>query len=649
MRLRSLAVSSALALPLALSALAATASASLAPALTPVGDDDPWLGQDPVTDALAELGPDFRAYNDHVVFLASPFLEGRLPGTRGMDIARDYVEHYLRQAGLDEAFEVDGVPGFRQPFALSGTSTLAGQGFSAPGGTDLIAGTDYTALSLGAGGTVTAPAVFVGYSIASGPGDSEYSSYAEDDDLSGRVAVMLRFEPMDGEGNSRWAEESRPWSARAGFARKVRDAARRGAAGIVIINPPGCADPRASQLSGFSMGGSAAEVPVIMLSTEAGEGVVKAMDPEGRSLMDLRKLADEGRSVVKLNGNMTLEAEVVREELMAQNVAGLLKGHGALANELIVVGAHMDHLGMGNFGSRDRESAGRELHPGADDNASGTAAVIMLAERMVREYAELPEGTPARSILFMAFDAEESGLNGAFHYVANPILPIEDHVLMLNFDMIGRITNKRLSVSGGGTGVGMAEWVQPFFDASPLEIVTSRRGGGGSDHMAFERNSVPVLFGIIADFHDDYHTPRDTVDKINRVDALLTIDLWQQIVSAMSTRDQRFEFTEAQAEPAEASAPQASRGDAKVRFGIMPGSYDEDAIGVLVGSVTPGGSADEGGIEDGDLMVRWNGVKIENVMGWMGMLASHEPGDVVRVGVKRGGDELTLDITLQAK
>ena len=639
MRLRPLAAPASLAFLLALPVTA----------LAGFGDEDPWLGQDPVTDALAELGPDIRAYNDHVVFLASPFLEGRVPGTRGMEIARDYVEHYLRQAGLESAFEVEGTPGFRQPFPLSGTSRLASQSFMTPSGEALIADTDYTALSLGAAGEVEAPAVFVGYSIARGPRDSEYESYDEEDDLTGKIAVMLRFEPMDAEGNSQWAEENRPWSARAGFSRKVRDAARRGAAGIVIVNPPGCSDPRASQLGSFSMGGNAADVPVMMLSVDAGEQLIQSMDPQGRSLLELRELADAGRVIVDLNGDLSLKAEIVREDLMAENVGGLLRGRGALADEVIVVGAHMDHLGMGNFGSRDREAAGRELHPGADDNASGTAAVIMLAERMVREYAALPEGADARSILFIAFDAEESGLNGAFNYVDNPILPLEDHVLMMNFDMIGRITNKRLSVSGGGSGVGMAEWVQEFYDASPLEIVTSRRGGGGSDHMAFERRGVPVLFGIIADFHDDYHTPRDTVDKINRIDALHTIDLWHEIVRAMSTRPERFEYTDGQDDADGEAEPQASRSESKVRFGIMPGSYDEDAIGVLVGSVTPGGSADEGGVEDGDLIVRWNGVKIENVMAWMGMLADHEPGDVVRVGVKRGGDELTLDVTLQAR
>ena len=124
----------------------------------------------------------------------------------------------------------------------------------------------------------------------------------------------------------------------------------------------------------------------------------------------------------------------------------------------------MDHLGMGNFGSRDRENAGKVLHPGADDNASGTAGVIILADRMVEEYRNLPEGAEARTILFIAFDAEESGLNGAFHYVRNPIGAIGDHVLMMNYDMIGRITNKRLSVSGGAmAGLdGMCEVAGPM-------------------------------------------------------------------------------------------------------------------------------------------------------------------------------------------
>ena len=613
------------------------------------GDEEPWLGHDPVTDKLAELGSEIRIFHEHITFLASPFLEGRLPGTRGMEIARDYCQHYLELAGLEPAFPIEGSEelGFRQPFELRSRSELVGQELAIEGDpTVLEAGADYQALSLGRGGDVTGEAVFVGYSIRRAPDGAEYESYPDGTDLSGKIAVLFRFEPMDEEGNSLWAEEGRgPWSTRAGLAGKVRAAERLDAAGVIIINPPGANDPRIESLNGFSSGGGVGDFPVFHMTVGAGEKLALAADT---TLMDMRRKADAAGVVEDMGVRLSLKSDIESVPQYAENVGGLLPGKGELADQIVVVGAHLDHLGMGSFGSRDRENAGKVLHPGADDNASGSAGVLMLADRLSKEYAAMPEGSNARTILFVLLDAEESGLNGANHYVQNPIRPLEQHTLMMNYDMIGRIENGRISVSGHDTGEGLADIVLPLYEESPLTVLQNQRGGGGSDHMAFERRGVPVLFGIIArdTFHDDYHTPRDTVDKINRIGAVQAIDLWNSILSAVAVHPEAIPFKQRQEEPEEAPAAQRPRG---VRFGIMP-AYEEDpdAIGVLIERVSPDGPAAQAGVQDGDRLIRWNGVKLSDMNDWMGKLGEHEAGDKVTIGVKRNGEEVTLEVTLAA-
>ena len=643
----------------------ALASAPDAPAVeeeaaTPEADPFPA----PIAAAIASVDPDVREYNDHLTFLAHPFLEGRLPGTRGMEIAKDYCEHYLRECGLEAPFvDEAGQPSYRQPFELATRSVLSDQALDFGDG-DWIAGDDFQAMSLGRTGTVRAPIVFVGYSIDRGQG--EYSSYDDGDDLTGKIAMALRFEPMDEQGESLWARGRSPWSARASFNRKVRDAAERGAAGVLIVNTPGANDPRVEQMTGFQSGGETAEVPVFMVSTDVARQIV-ATAPGDASLEDLVRRANQGRVIEPLDVEIELSCTIDRNPLKAENVAGLLPGKGRLAEELVVIGAHLDHLGMGDFGSRDSENRGKLLHPGADDNASGSAALLMLAERLQRDYTEhLTEGVSARSVLIVLFSGEESGLNGSKHYVDEPIRPLEAHALMMNFDMIGRIENARLNVSGTDTGVGMADWAQPFFDASPLEVVDSLGARGGSDHLPFLGKDIPVLFGIIADFHDDYHTPRDTSDKINREAAVEAMRLWHSLALSAALRPDRFEFAEEEESPdaevlADGEGPSAAEGveaaarplsadRPSVRLGIMPGNYTEEGNGVLVERLTPGGSAEAAGILAGDRLWSWNDEALTDAGLMMQLLREHEPGDQVRIEVEREGvtERLVLTVELQA-
>jgi len=600
----------------------------------------------PIRDALTNVSEDVRLYDEYLVTLASPYMEGRVPGSDGMERAKDYVEYHFRKFGLEPAFpsEVEGEPtpysSYRDPFPLGGVWEVTSEKLAclvAGEAVNFAPGEDFVFTGLGGNGKATAGAVFVGYSIDNGP--EGFSSYGEEDDLSGKIAVMFRFEPMDGEGRSLWAEDG--WSGRAAFNNKIRGARERGAEAVIVINTPGADDERVKELSRFS--GGRGQIPVMMMTPEAAKRWLPAADPEGRSLMELRAHADEGGAAVDLDVIFSMNGQGERESLRAENVGGILRGRGDLAGEIIVVGAHLDHLGMGYFGSR---SGPGELHPGADDNASGSAGVMLLAKNLAATYQELPEDQPLRTILFMCFSGEESGLNGSRHYVNDPIEPLEQHIIMVNWDMIGRIEEGRVVMSGMHTAEGLGEFVQPYVDASPLDVQTPSTMSGASDHTSFYREGIPVLFSIIADFHGDYHTPDDVSWKINRVGAVQTVQMYHDLVVGLAQRADRFEY----AEPgSQSEAPETPRMNIKVRVGVMPASYDSDEPGIPIGQVSPNSAAEKGGMQDGDRLIRWDGKKILDIQEWMGMLAQHEPGDEVKVGVLRDGEEVTLTLTLEAR
>ena len=250
---------------------------------------------------------------------------------------------------------------------------------------------------------------------------------------------------------------------------------------------------------------------------------------------------------------------------------------------------------------------------------------------------------------------EESGLNGSNYYANHPIAPIEKHVLMMNFDMIGRVKDRRLSLSGAETGAGLQEFLNPIIEASPLVIVQPERMSGASDHTSFMRKGIPVLFAIIADFHADYHTPRDVSSLINRVDAVPAANLFYEIALAAAQRSEAFPFVEqrtrrrgrrnAAAEEAESGGGGAPRA-ATVQFGIRP-SYFED--GIVVEGITPDTPAATAGLMKNDRITTWNGEAVD-LAGFSEKLKASKPGDKVKVGVTRAsGESVEVEVVLKPR
>jgi Zn-dependent M28 family amino/carboxypeptidase len=329
----------------------------------------------------------------------------------------------------------------------------------------------------------------------------------------------------------------------------------------------------------------------------------------------------------------------------------VLPGVGDLADEIIVIGSHYDHVGYGYFGSRMGAAARGKLHPGADDNASGTSGNMLAARRISEALKALPEGTPRRTVLFLAFCAEESGLNGSRHYVLNPIAELKQHALMLNMDMIGRLRDTKLELGGVGTGEGLKEFLEPYVNASGLTVAMKKSGQGPSDHASFASAGVPALF-FFTGLHDQYHAPTDTPDTINVEGAVQVADLVARITIDAATRETNFPFTSPTGGlpgTNDNASPTTSMGSVKVRFGVAPGDYSGEEDGVLIGDVSPGLPADKAGLKAGDLMVEWDGHKLRDVEGWMPLLAQHKPGDVVRITYVREGARLMTEATLVAR
>ncbi len=603
---------------------------------------------------MGEVDPDIRIYYQHVITLANPYFEGRAPTTDGFRRAESYVEFYLEKYGLDGPFETTVISNdkgqvetrHRQAFTFSqgrGRTKIENQAASV---LDIAfkPDEDFRALGNSNTGTVSAPITFVGYAIESGP--DGYTSFDEDTDLTGRIAMLLRYEPLDEKGQSQWSNQR--FSGNSSIAAKFEALQARKPSGIIMVNPPDARDGRRGleTLRRTSRFEPSLDVPAIQMTPEAANQLLQSVDPEQRDLMTLRRAADSGeiKSLNLSDVEMTFGGDVVQaDRITTDNVAGVLPGYGNLADQWVVVGAHLDHVGYGYTGTTSRFEG--QLHPGADDNASGSAALLVMADRLSKAYKELPEDTPRRSVLLIWFGAEEAGLHGSAHFVENPTMPVEDIQAMINFDMVGRLRNDNLSISGTGTAEEFDEILPPHYERSGLTIAESPGGLGPSDHASFYRAGVPVLFPFTG-LHDDYHTPADRAFTVNPEGAMKVVDFAEPLVLELALMPEKLTLSE---NTQSDSNETPSRTGASVRLGIMPSYGGADGKGVKVEAVSSGTSADKGGIKKGDVMIKWNDNDLDGPRTLGEMLRQHKPGDTVTIVVRRGGKEETLTLTLEGR
>ncbi|HVG38846.1 MAG TPA: M28 family peptidase, partial [Pyrinomonadaceae bacterium] len=307
----------------------------------------------------------------------------------------------------------------------------------------------------------------------------------------------------------------------------------------------------------------------------------------------------------------------------AYNVVGVLRGSDeSLRNEFVVVGAHYDHLGLGGRGSLAARTG--EVHHGADDNASGAAALIEIA-RLCR--AE--EGRVKRSLVFIAFGGEEEGLLGSSYYVNHPLVPLAQTAAMINLDMVGRLKNNRLIIGGTGTAEQWKTIIQNADGAPRFNLTLNEDGFGPSDHSSFYARQIPVLF-FWTGTHEDYHKPSDTADKINYAGEAQIISFVRNILRAVDADAARPTYAKARNEH-----PTGGRvGGFRVYLGTIP-SYAESTTGLVLDGVRDDSPASRAGLRAGDRVVRMAGRDVRNVYDYTYVLGEMRAGEVYEVEIIR--------------
>ena len=329
--------------------------------------------------------------------------------------------------------------------------------------------------------------------------------------------------------------------------------------------------------------------------------------------------------------------------LQAYNVVGILEGKDpVLKNEAIVIGAHYDHLGKGGMGSLAPNS--QEIHHGADDNASGTSALIELA----RQFSQAKNNK--RTIIFIAFGGEEEGLLGSKYYVNNPVFPIEKTVAMINMDMVGRLKENKLTVGGIGTATEWKGLVEKNVTEEPCETTTDNSicksfalqlnedGFGPSDHASFYGKKIPVLF-FFTGTHLDYHKPSDTAEKINYVGLTAITNYVAEIVKNIDQNSVKPTYT-----VAKSSGNEAGRRGFNVSLGTIPSYSDSTNDGLAIDGARDGSPADKAGLKANDRIIKLAGIDIKNIQDYMKALNAMEAETEYEVIVMRGTEKLTLKI-----
>ena len=536
-------------------------------------------------------------------WLSDPAREGRGVGTRGLDEAGAYVERTLKEAGLAPA----GTDGYRLPFEattkVTGTATLslAGEQASAPA---------IEPLGFSSSGSVEAPLVDAGWGIVAGGWD-DYAHL----DAKGKIVVVRRFVPDD-------ARFAKPEDKRreGDLRRKAWVAREHGARGILVVD--------------LAKNEEEARFPELAPDVAGDAGIVAAI--ASRKLLEpvLASMKQKhGRARAKLE--VTLKPETAR----AFDVVA--RWPSAAQNKLpgvVVVGAHYDHLGLGG---RDSLAPGEHVvHPGADDNASGTA-VLLEVGRMLAERTAL-----RRDVVLVAFSGEEMGVLGSTAFVKHPPpgLAPADIVGMLNMDMVGRLRDNALQVFGTETATQWPDMLARACDGARVDCVHAAGGGfGASDHAPFYGAGVPVLH-FFSGVHGDYHKPSDTPDKLNAAGMARAARIVASIATELADHDGRLDYQHVASPPPE--------GDVR-SFGSSLGTVPDYAgppkgqRGMLLAGVRPGGAADKAGLKRGDILVRLGEHPISGVEDLMYVLTESRPGTTMKALVVRDGKELAVDVTLQ--
>lgn len=624
---------------------------------------------------------------DAIKYLASDELEGRGVSTRGINLAADYIEKEFKAAGLnvkavnDSAF---------QKFKINTGSKLGPNNELQLSGPDkqsisLVYDKDFRACSFGGSGKFDAELAFCGYGIDAK--DIKYNDYAGID-VKDKVVIIMRRTPQQGDKKSPFAG-AHGISRYAALRYKVSTAFGKGAKAILFVND--VYSTKENKVEAEELEQDAIEE--LITATEnwekASEDKKSTVDRElkkalnavqqsrkrlkeakfdvlmkfgyagsgdGRSIPIAHISIDKCNQLFKAAGKPTLQklettiddnlkpqsfllpqwkakgeisVKQIRTEI--KNVIGVLEGKGPHADETIVIGAHYDHVGYGGEGSLAPGST--DVHNGADDNASGTVALIELARRLGARKTPLP-----RRLVFIAFTGEERGLIGSAHYVKNPIFDIKNTVAMLNMDMVGRLTKDKLTVFGTGTAPRWKKLVEETGKEYDLKLSLKPEGFGPSDHSSFYGKQIPVLH-LFTGTHSDYHRPSDDWDKINIPGMQRIVGFLEEITIATAENPERPKYVKIERPAA------TMRSGNRPYFGSIP-DFGGEGPGYHISGASPGSPADKAGLKAGDSIINMGKTKIDGLDDFDLALRMYSPGESVEVTVLRDGKRVKLTVKL---
>jgi hypothetical protein len=573
---------------------------------------------------------DPNRYLADVKTLTAPAMDGRGDGTKGLSLAARMLEERYKQLGLKPA----GTKGYFQPFSLiTGAKLKSAQNhFSieeAGQKHELKLNQDFVPFSFSSSGSVAGPVVFAGYGASAD--EFGYDDYAGLD-VKDKIVVVLRYEPAgfaDKAGNTGLTRHAQ-------LITKAINARNHGAKALVLVNGK-LGDGEEDLLTRFGSV-SGPENTGIMLVQAKNDVAERWFQATGKSFSEVQGQINHGTKPQSFafpeTLHMAIHVDIETTRATVNNVLAYLPGK---TDEYVILGAHYDHLGRGNYDSLAPSQVG-QIHPGADDNASGTAGVLELA----RMFAPM-KGQLQRGILFMSFAGEELGLLGSAYWVQNPTLPLDKAVAMLNMDMIGRIKDDKVYIGGVGTGSTLKTVIEQAQSRGNFKVEYSPGGYSASDHTSFVTKHIPVLF-FFSGLHSDYHKPSDTWDKINSTSAAHLVDVVADAGLQLASAQERPAFVAVVEDKPLAGAG----GGYGPYFGSIP-DFGQVENGVKFSDVKPASPAEKAGLKAGDILVQFGDKPIKNLYDFTDALRRSKVGDVVDVTVLRDGKPVKASVKLEQR
>jgi aminopeptidase YwaD len=559
---------------------------------------------------------------EHIKYLSSDSLKGRLTGSTGDSLAASYIRIKLASYGL-VPLSGDGFQRFKVT-----DKVLTGPNNSMKiNKEEFKAEEDFLPYSFSENSSVEAEVIFTGYGFNINTDSLKWNDY-DKTDVKGKWVLVLRGDPDPENAMNKYG----PYSSDRNKALAAKD---MGAAGILLVS--GESIDKEDKFDPYARNEFSVGIPSFRIKRTVAD---KILFLSKSKIADLEKKINKTLKPSSFTTKTVLNAtsDIIHEMANTRNVVMVLPGEDQkLKNEFIIMGAHFDHLGMGGTGSSSRKADTVAVHHGADDNASGVAMMLEIAQKFA-----LSKGNHKRSIICIAFTGEERGLDGSRYFVDHSGIDLSKVDIMLNYDMVGRLKEtKDFQINGVGTADGLKELAVSLCDTNLLKLNFTDAGAGPSDHSSFYGKDIPVLF-FTSMPHDDYHTPSDTWDKINYKGMVIASDLIYKMATIFACDTARLHFRES-GPKSDITRNYRRKG---ATLGIMPDFAGVVKNGLRVDQVTKGGPGANGGLLKNDIITAINGKQVNNIYDYMSRMQQIKKGQIVSVEILRNNKKEVLIIQL---